>query len=431
VDWGLIDEETLRRAVVHQQTRMPTERLGRVLWLYGLLTRQQVLDILAYQRAMDASTNRRPRPGGSDPSPPVPLQFPSPEELEQLEQDDPLLGQRLGHYTVLERITEGGMGIVYRAHHRGLARDYVVKVLNPELAHREKTVKRFLREARSAARLEHPHVVPVVDVGTGPNGQHYMVQKFVEGESLQEMIDREGRFSPRRAVELLVGVARALAFAHSQGIIHRDVKPDNILYDRRSQVAQITDFGLARDEGAMEKLTVDNQLIGTPLYLSPEVGRGPKIDGRVDVYSLGLTLYYFLTGVQPLKGFTPLEVLGAKAHQVIRFPLEHVPDLPLAHARVLGRMLAYDREDRFPDMAAVVRAFEDLLADRPVTPGPGLWRFAEGEPVATPRNVPAPSLPAPPAAQLNRALLVAFLGVLALAILLAGVVIVLVIRGWA
>src|SRR6059036_3911684 len=210
------------------------------------------------------------------------------------------LVQALGtSYTVEGEIGRGGMGVVYNARDERLKRRVAVKVLPPELAFREEIRLRFLREAETAARLSHPHIVPIHSVGEGPDGLVYFVMAYVDGESLGAKLKRRGRLPPDEARRIMLETADALGAAHALGIIHRDVKPDNILLEGSRGRVVVTDFGIAKALSSTTggALTGTGVAIGTPHYMSPEQAAGDReIDGRSDIYSLGVVAYQMLAG---------------------------------------------------------------------------------------------------------------------------------------
>jgi len=271
---------------------------------------------------------------------------------------DPVIGQTVGAWKIHAKLGEGGMGAVYLARHPKLRKEVVVKVLKPELADRPRRVERFLREARLGARLSHPNLVSVQDVGTSECGLHYMVMEYVEGVNLHERVQADGPFEPSEALRIVTEVALALRVLHEAGVIHRDVKSENVVITPAGEV-KLIDFGLAKDLSDGDMLTLPGALIGTPVYMAPEIGRVREVDHRVDIYSLGLTWYCLLTGQQPFAG-----------HDVHRVILGKVP-LPRPQAstgdaldpraqNVLARMLAWHREERHPNLRGVIKDLEAL-----------------------------------------------------------------------
>lgn len=269
---------------------------------------------------------------------------------------DALLGQSLGGCLVDACIGRGGMGAIYRARHLALNKDVVLKVLPKKLAENPRTVERFLREAQAAARLEHPSIVAVHNVGSEA-GLHYIVMQFVDGQDLAELILQKKRFAPEEACRIVLRVAEGLVVAHRNGIIHRDIKAENILVTQQGEV-KIADFGLAKDLDSDVKLTSEGQIIGTPLYMAPEIGRVSQIDGRVDLYSLGVTFYFMVSGQQPFAAFNTLDVLSGRAHEQIKPLADLCPDLPHEVTDIVERLMKRDRDQRYGTAEELV---DDLL----------------------------------------------------------------------
>jgi formylglycine-generating enzyme required for sulfatase activity/predicted Ser/Thr protein kinase len=213
-----------------------------------------------------------------------------------------LIGKTLGKYQVLEEIGRGGMGAVYRGYDPSLDRSVAIKVLAPHLVWERDFVQRFLQEARTAARLQHPHIVAVYDIGE-QDGTYYIVMQYVDGRPLDDVLRQEGPLPPERAAAILAQVASALEAAHREGLVHRDVKPANILLRPRDQ-AVLTDFGIARAL-AGTRLTQTGMMVGTPGYISPEQIRGQEVGPAADQYALGVVAYELLAGGPPFAGDTP------------------------------------------------------------------------------------------------------------------------------
>ncbi len=300
----------------------------------------------------------QPAPAPAPQRPPVPSSDPGDGDTAEA-----LLGRNLGGCQIMSLIGAGGMGAIYRARHEALSKDVVVKVLPQKLAENPRTVERFVREARAAARLEHPNIVGVHDVGKddAQGGVHYIIMQYVDGENLNELIRAKKKFAPKEALRIILEVAKGLEVAHKAGIIHRDIKAENILITTENKV-RIADFGLAKDLGSDVKLTAEGQIIGTPLYMAPEIGRVSEIDGRVDVYSLGVTFYYMVTGVQPFAGFNTLDVLSGRAHEKIKPPDEVVPGLPPAIVSVIKKMMEKERDNRIGSADELIAALEEAKA---------------------------------------------------------------------
>ncbi len=223
--------------------------------------------------------------------------------------DDPRLGTVIAGYRIEERIGRGGMGVVYRAEHLNLRRRAAVKIIAPDLAESEGFRERFTREARIAAALQHPNIVTVYDAGE-VDGLLYLAMQYIEGSDLAAMLRDDGRLRPYRAIDVCRQVAAALDAAHAMGLIHRDVKPANVLIEGRT--AFLTDFGLTkRLEGEQTQLTRAGDVVGTIHYVAPEQIEGAAVSARTDVYSLGCLLYHCLTGLVPFARDTDVAVIYA------------------------------------------------------------------------------------------------------------------------
>ena len=282
-------------------------------------------------------------------------------------------------YTLDGEIGRGGMGVVFNARDERLKRQVAVKVLPPELAFREEIRLRFLREAETAARLSHPHIVPIHSVGEAPDGLVYFVMAYVDGESLAAKLKRRGRLPSDEARRIMQETADALGAAHALGIIHRDVKPDNILLEGSRGRVVVTDFGIAKALSSTTggaTLTGTGVAIGTPHYMSPEQAAGDReIDGRSDIYSLGVVAYQMLAGELPFHAPTVPGIL--MKHITERAPLitDKRPDLPEDLAACVMRSLEKDPDDRWPTADALRRALEARSATlyqprRPSAPSP-------------------------------------------------------------
>src|SRR5919109_618087 len=269
---------------------------------------------------------------------------------------DPLaqrLSQALGSSFTLEgEIGRGGMGVVYHARDERLKRKVAVKVLPPELAFREEIRTRFLREAETAARLSHPHIVPIHSVGEGRDGLVYFVMAYVDGESLAARLKRRERLPPEEARRVMMETADALGAGHALGIIHRDVKPDNILLEGSRGRTVLTDFGIAKaltSTTGPGTLTATGVAIGTPHYMSPEQAAGDReIDGRSDIYSLGIVSYQMLVGELPFHAPTVPGILMKHITEHAPLITEKRPGLPEDLAACVMRCLEKDPEDRWP-----------------------------------------------------------------------------------
>ena len=263
-------------------------------------------------------------------------------------------------YELDREIGRGGMGIVYKAKDRRLKRSVAIKVLPPELAFRAEIRTRFLREAETAAQLSHPNIVPIYSVDER-DGIVYFVMALVDGENLGMRLHAQGALSPGESRRILLEVAHALAYAHERGVVHRDIKPDNILLQSGDGRVLVTDFGIARavTEGADARLTATGMAIGTPAYMSPEQSTGDRqIDGRSDLYSLGVVGYQMLTGEPPFEAVsTPallVKHLSERPEPIMSRRRGVPPDLE----RAVMLLLEKDPDHRFPSAAALATALE-------------------------------------------------------------------------
>src|ERR1700694_205199 len=261
--------------------------------------------------------------------------------------------RRLASYVLLEPIGHGGMAVVYRARQESLDRTVAVKVLSENLAASSEFMERFRREARTAASMRHPNVITVHDFGEDERGVPYLVLEYIGGPTLADLMDVG--LDDQRIPDLLDQVAAGLDYAHARGVIHRDIKPGNVLMTEDGR-AVLADFGLAwLLEGA--HLTLTGGVIGTPEYMSPEQVAGNRTDHRSDVYALGVVLYEMLVGDRPFVAETPIGVLLMHLQDQPPSLLVARPDLPKAVAAVLDKALVKDQENRFSSAGELARAF--------------------------------------------------------------------------
>ena len=288
-------------------------------------------------------------------------------------------------YDVEKEIGRGGMGIVYKGRDKRLKRPVAIKLLPPELAFRSEIRSRFLREAEMSAQLSHPHIVPIYSVDER-EGLVYFVMAFIEGENLGTRIALHGPLPPDEARRILIEVGGALAYAHSQNTVHRDIKPDNILIDALTGRTMVTDFGIARavSEGAEAKLTATGIAIGTPAFMSPEQSAGDRdIDGRTDLYSLGVVAYQMLCGDLPFNATSTPALLVKHLSERPR-PIEQRANVPPDLARAVMLCLEKNPDDRFPGAREFVRALE--TGQVPNLPARVGAAYVENAPRWTPTN---------------------------------------------
>ena len=296
-----------------------------------------------------------------------------------LQPSQDLTGRELDGYRVLRRLGSGGMADVYLAEQRSLGRQVALKVLHDKLAGDASYVERFVREARAAGSLVHPNIVQIYEVGQKQN-IHFIAQEYVAGKNLGQLVERQGALEPGLVLDILRQVVAALCKSHELGIVHRDVKPENILLSHAGEV-KVADFGLARVTGAdVKTLTQVGVTMGTPLYMSPEQIEGRPLDVRSDIYSLGVTCYYLLTGVPPHSGETALAIAVQHLNSTPT-PLENVrPGLSSAFARIVHQMLAKKPENRPVSPSELLVALRELASTAATegwAEGPDNWTLAE------------------------------------------------------
>jgi tRNA A-37 threonylcarbamoyl transferase component Bud32 len=271
-----------------------------------------------------------------------------------------LVGMQLsGRYRLDAQIGAGGMSTVYLAFDQTLERRVAIKLMHREIASDSDQLERFRREARAVAQLNHPHIVGVIDAGED-EGRPYIVFEYVEGETLKERIRRMGRLPMDEAIAYAIEIARALGSAHSRHIVHRDVKPQNVLIDAEGS-AKVTDFGIARTLD-QDGLTADGRVLGTTDYVSPEQALGHDVNGQSDIYSLGIVLYEMLTGDVPFHGENQVSVAMKHVREDMPDLQTRRPEASATLASVLDRMTDKDLRRRYPDVPALVADLEEALA---------------------------------------------------------------------
>ncbi len=271
----------------------------------------------------------------------------------------------LAHYRVEAPLGRGAMGTVYLAHDTSLERSVAVKVLHSEIAREPDIARRFEREARAAARVSHPNITHVYFVG-GDDDQRFFVMEYVPGESLYEHVQEWGALPFDQALDVLRDAARGLSAAHEAGVIHRDVKPSNLMFLPDGSV-KVADFGLAKSLGGDMDATGAGRVMGTPRYMSPEQCKGDEIDARTDVYSLGLTGFFLLSGMHAFDGETLGRVIADQLNKRLPDVTTLREDLPVSAHTLLVRLCAKDPDDRPGSMQEVLRLIEDA---RPKTIDP-------------------------------------------------------------
>jgi serine/threonine-protein kinase len=266
---------------------------------------------------------------------------------------DPLApGSWFGDYQILDLLGVGGMGNVYRAREKMLDRLVALKTLSPELGYEPSFVERFLKEARAVARLNHPNIVQVFAFGAVQD-VYYLAMELLDGLSLGHYLKANGRWSENEAITIVRYICRALSVAHAQGLVHRDIKPDNVILTRLGEV-KLVDLGIAKQMGEETSMTQTGTAIGTPNYIAPEQVLGQRdIDGRADIYSLGATLYHLLTGRVPFQGSSGPHVMSMHLVEPFPDPRNFEPSISEGCCLVLRKMMARDRDERYPDVTSL------------------------------------------------------------------------------
>jgi len=274
--------------------------------------------------------------------------------------------RKVAGYELLTRLGEGGSGTVFKSRQPGLDRIVALKLLSPELAGNQEYIARFRNEARAAARIDHPNVVQVLAAGyDGGLGVPYIVYEFVDGMTLTDMLEERGRLPEREALAVIRAMSEALDCLAAAGLVHRDVKPDNILVSRDG-VPKLADLGLAKEE-SWEQITMTGIVMGTPDYMAPEQATGERsLDLATDIYALGLTLYVMLTGRLPYDGETPVEILTAHIQEDCPDPRIVAPGISAEAVRLLQEMTQRKQTRRYQSAAAVIRDVDLIVSGKPI-----------------------------------------------------------------
>jgi len=277
---------------------------------------------------------------------------------------DPLLGRELGGCVLLRQFARGGTARLYEAVQKSLKRAVVVKILSERHADRKKTVKRFLREARIGARLQHPHLVQVIDVGSLPEeGIHYIVMEYIRGKTVRQLIREQGRIGENEALRMLLPVLEVLSYLHAKEVVHRDVKPANIIINDENLV-KLSDLGLSKSARTSSGITSQGERFGTYQYMPPEQFQSAgDVDPRADIYSLGVTLYFMLSGEKPFRGATSVDLTEAIISGEFVPLREAAPFVSGGVVDMVEKMLARDVDDRYQTCADILVEFRTYLGD--------------------------------------------------------------------
>ena len=280
-------------------------------------------------------------------------------------------------YHIIKPLGSGGMAAVYLAHDEVLDRDVALKVLKHRFTDDEEFVERFRREARISAALSHPNIASVYDLGEIQNGSYYMSMEYVPGRTLRELVSKKGSLSPGKAVEIAIQVAEALSTAHACGIVHRDIKPQNILL-ANSQEVKVVDFGIAR-AAALSEITKEGHVLGTEHYMSPEQAKGEPVGPQSDLYSLGVVLYEMLTGKLPHEAYGPLlgrATVAKHLSEYPRSPKEINPLVPKKLSTIVVRLLSEEPERRYQSASSLKAELEKVKSESLGSTAAGVLRSA-------------------------------------------------------
>ena len=278
-----------------------------------------------------------------------------------------IIGENIGPYRLIEKLGKGGMATVFKAYHPSLDRYVAIKALHPAFMEHPGFIERFEREAKVVAKLEHPNIVPIYDFSEYED-RPYLVLKYVRGETLKARLDK-AKLTYKESRHIFRVIASALSYAHQEGVLHRDVKPSNVLLDKAGGV-YLADFGLARMTETSQTTLSGQMMMGTPHYISPEQAKGlGNLDSGTDIYSLGIMMYELLVGDVPYQADTPFSVIHDHIYSPLPLPRDMNPDLNEDIQRAILKSLAKKREDRFANvsemMAAFLKAFDSLIKERP------------------------------------------------------------------
>ncbi|MEK7483238.1 MAG: serine/threonine-protein kinase, partial [Planctomycetota bacterium] len=269
--------------------------------------------------------------------------------------------KQIGKYTVSFKLGQGAMGVVYKAIDTETKQEVAIKILSEELIHNEEAIGRFKREIRQALQLEHPNIVRSLDHGIFQD-RHYYVMEFVSGCTIKELLKRQGTFKEYQAVAIVLQVIQGLEYAENYGIVHSDIKPENIMFSS-NQTVKISDMGLAKSQDSATKVTVKGTVLGTPQYMAPEQATGKeKIDHRADIYSLGASFYHMLAGNPPFMGKNPIQVLSKVLSSEPPSIRSIRPDISEKTEGILKKMMAKNLELRYQHCSEVKRDLEALKA---------------------------------------------------------------------
>jgi serine/threonine-protein kinase len=312
--------------------RLEPKRLGEILVEKGYMTNAQVIELFRHQ----SSAGRR---------------------------------TRLENFEILSKIGKGAMGAVYKARQISLNRLVALKILPPHLAGDKAYISRFLCEARVAAKLNHENTIYIIDVGES-KGVYYFAMEYVDGKTAKEILEEQKVFDEKRTVEIALQVARALEHASGYGIVHRDIKPGNIMITKGEGLVKLCDFGLAKELDLSASLTSHSAVAGTPYYISPEQIRNERVDARTDIYSLGATMFHMVTGSVPFTGKSAPIVMAKHLHEMPVPPRQINPRISFRLEALILKCMAKDPAERFQTPSELIGTLQQLLEPVKARPAP-------------------------------------------------------------
>lgn len=338
-------------------------RFGEIALLKGYLTKKQLLECLREQQLQ--SRDGKPETIGSIA---VRKGYITREQVgEILKEQGKAIPGKIARYRVLEKIGQGAMGAVFKATDEATGNTVALKILSPRLARSRAFIKRFLREAQAGATLRHPNIVQTLDVGEA-GGYYYLAMEFVEGETARHLLREKGVFEEKEALKIVAQICQALEHARNHNMVHRDVKPENILISKDG-TAKLADLGLAREVSTDPSLTVPGEALGTPFYISPEQAQGKvDVDHRSDVYSLGATLFHLVTGKVPFEGATSAVVMTKHINEPLPEPRSLNSSLTESVSNIIKKAMAKTREERYRNAGEMLRDIKRALSGQPVQP---------------------------------------------------------------
>jgi len=344
----------------------PQNTFGQVAIELGFVTPDKVVQAVALQRTLFAQQNVKKRLGELL----LEKGWMSVEQVQRVydEQGKRGVHAQIAGYKVIQKIGQGAMGTVFKAHQVSMDRVVAVKVLSPNYAQNDRFVERFFREARAVAKLNHPNIIQGIDVGVS-NGVHYFAMEYIDGPTVGQLLKRGGALDEKRSINVVLQIARALDHAHRLGLVHRDIKPENVMLTRQG-IAKLCDLGLAKlSQQGDSNHTDPGASMGTPNYISPEQARGSEeVDIRADIYSLGATFYHMVVGEVPFPSENAAVAIAKHLTEEPTPPRERNPLVSPDVSFVVLKMMAKDKAQRYQIPAELVADLERITAGEPVAP---------------------------------------------------------------